>query len=101
MRILFLSVIFATLLAGMFLLTIQQAPCHSSSHRIFLCHYNCLAEKRRRAAGIRCGSKYIFSIQSSMDCEKKLRYFKSCLLYTSDAADEEDSVDLGGRRIIK
>ena len=26
---------------------------------------------------------------------------KYCLLYTSDAADEEDSVDLGGRRIIK
>ena len=26
---------------------------------------------------------------------------ESCLLYTSDAADEEDSVDLGGRRIIK
>ena len=25
---------------------------------------------------------------------------KDCLLYTSDAADEEDSVDLGGRRII-
>src|SRR5665648_1179454 len=24
-----------------------------------------------------------------------------CLLYTSDPADEEDSVDLGGRRIIK
>ena len=24
-----------------------------------------------------------------------------CLLYTSDAADEEDSVDLGGRMIIK
>ena len=26
---------------------------------------------------------------------------KPCLLYTSDAADEEDSVDLGGRRILK
>ena len=26
---------------------------------------------------------------------------KSCLLYTSDAADEEDSGDLGGSRIIK
>src|SRR5665648_1100388 len=26
--------------------------------------------------------------------------FATCLLYTSDAADEEDSVDLGGRRII-
>ena len=24
-----------------------------------------------------------------------------CLLYTSDAADERSSVDLGGRRIIK
>ena len=27
--------------------------------------------------------------------------YYTCLLYTSDAADEEDSVDLGGRRIIK
>ena len=26
---------------------------------------------------------------------------RSCLLYTSDAADEEDSVDLGGRGIIQ
>ncbi|CZS11783.1 hypothetical protein CDFC105_93892 [Clostridioides difficile] len=33
----------------------------------------------------------------------KPKYVKyiPCLLYTSDAADEEDSVDLGGRRIIK
>ena len=27
--------------------------------------------------------------------------FYLCLLYTSDAADERSSVDLGGRRIIK
>ena len=27
--------------------------------------------------------------------------FLTCLLYTSDAADERSSVDLGGRRIIK
>src|SRR5678815_6192417 len=27
--------------------------------------------------------------------------FGACLLYTSDAADERSSVDLGGRRIIK
>ena len=27
--------------------------------------------------------------------------FELCLLYTSDAADERSSVDLGGRRIIK
>ncbi|WDT36855.1 hypothetical protein PVA38_11705 [Streptococcus pneumoniae D39] len=29
----------------------------------------------------------------------KLILFKACLLYTSDAADEARSVDLGGRRI--
>ena len=28
-------------------------------------------------------------------------YYIACLLYTSDAADERSSVDLGGRRIIK
>ena len=33
------------------------------------------------------------------ECQNIL--LRSCLLYTSDAADEEDSVDLGGRRIIK
>ena len=27
--------------------------------------------------------------------------YTPCLLYTSDAADERSSVDLGGRRIIK
>ena len=30
-----------------------------------------------------------------------VRFLGSCLLYTSDAADERSSVDLGGRRIIK
>ena len=32
---------------------------------------------------------------------KLLTWEKTCLLYTSDAADERSSVDLGGRRIIK
>eukprot|EP00658_Telonema_sp_P-2_P055137 TRINITY_DN43839_c0_g1_i1.p2 TRINITY_DN43839_c0_g1~~TRINITY_DN43839_c0_g1_i1.p2 ORF type:complete len:136 (+),score=54.57 TRINITY_DN43839_c0_g1_i1:82-489(+) len=32
---------------------------------------------------------------------KRKELFPHCLLYTSDAADEEDSVDLGGRRIIQ
>src|SRR5678815_2805514 len=31
----------------------------------------------------------------------KTGYLYDCLLYTSDAADERSSVDLGGRRIIK
>eukprot|EP00658_Telonema_sp_P-2_P040008 TRINITY_DN28622_c0_g1_i3.p1 TRINITY_DN28622_c0_g1~~TRINITY_DN28622_c0_g1_i3.p1 ORF type:complete len:119 (-),score=37.79 TRINITY_DN28622_c0_g1_i3:37-393(-) len=36
-----------------------------------------------------------------LQAEQILEQIVSCLLYTSDAADEEDSVDLGGRRIIK
>ena len=35
------------------------------------------------------------------DFEDVLTLAQVCLLYTSDAADERSSVDLGGRRIIK
>ena len=35
------------------------------------------------------------------DALARFKRMQGCLLYTSDAADEEDSVDLGGRRIIK
>ena len=37
------------------------------------------------------------------EIQKKIEsgFYNSCLLYTSDAADERSSVDLGGRRIIK
>ena len=36
-----------------------------------------------------------------IDVQRRIGSFLSCLLYTSDAADERSSVDLGGRRIIK
>eukprot|EP00658_Telonema_sp_P-2_P073317 TRINITY_DN62377_c0_g1_i1.p1 TRINITY_DN62377_c0_g1~~TRINITY_DN62377_c0_g1_i1.p1 ORF type:complete len:152 (-),score=57.21 TRINITY_DN62377_c0_g1_i1:57-512(-) len=39
------------------------------------------------------------SVRSALDRIAKRDI--DCLLYTSDAADEEDSVDLGGSRIIK
>mgnify|MGYP003377523942 CR=1 FL=1 len=39
----------------------------------------------------------IYIVADSIDYEK----LSGCLLYTSDAADERSSVDLGGRRIIK
>ena len=35
------------------------------------------------------------------DIQTEIKYKTTCLLYTSDAADERSSVDLGGRRIIK
>ena len=37
----------------------------------------------------------------SADFFDALGLVRTCLLYTSDAADERSSVDLGGRRIIK
>src|SRR5674536_29434 len=52
--------------------------------------------------------RQVIAIQQGISTEKgkeivaiiKQTKLKVCLLYTSDAADEEDSVDLGGRRII-
>ena len=40
-----------------------------------------------------------FSGEKAVDDLIRAR-FGACLLYTSDAADERSSVDLGGRRII-
>ena len=42
--------------------------------------------------------KYAYSL---ILLEKEKYLLRICLLYTSDAADERSSVDLGGRRIIK
>src|SRR5678815_2928171 len=36
-----------------------------------------------------------------LDGVPNVQRMNTCLLYTSDAADERSSVDLGGRRIIK
>ena len=38
---------------------------------------------------------------TQFDNDFLLQEYCTCLLYTSDAADERSSVDLGGRRIIK
>ena len=38
---------------------------------------------------------------AALEAQQSARMHDLCLLYTSDAADERSSVDLGGRRIIK
>src|SRR5664279_3049230 len=51
-----------------------------------------------------CGMKLLATAApaaASYTCPMHPEVVSDCLLYTSDAADEEDSVDLGGRRIIK
>ena len=44
---------------------------------------------------------YGLSINLFGDPHSSQAHYTICLLYTSDAADELDGVDLGGRRIIK
>ena len=47
------------------------------------------------------GEQMGFYLQENSEMSQMLvRKAVNCLLYTSDAADEEDSVDLGGRRVI-
>ena len=62
----------------------------------------CIRDSADRAGVVHSG-------RTDLD-ENKRRYARDtqartldeiCLLYTSDAADERSSVDLGGRRIIK
>ena len=58
------------------------------SQAVSICTFVPVAcNKERISAGVKFGS-----------CAFKNA---TCLLYTSDAADERSSVDLGGRRIIK
>ena len=68
-----------------------------------------------RAIGVEeakdCIIQSVFTVVGSEECfsdvlHDRIRQFRierrcPCLLYTSDAADERSSVDLGGRRIIK
>ena len=42
------------------------------------------------------GNGFVTNLEDEGDDQRQ-----DCLLYTSDAADERSSVDLGGRRIIK
>ena len=56
------------------------------------------------AAGCSKSRQTMFGIMKDAGTMTKYSYdinAKLCLLYTSDAADEEDSVDLCGRRITK
>ena len=55
-----------------------------------------LAENLLQKAGLATFKHNIMPINKQANRENNV-----CLLYTSDAADERSSVDLGGRRIIK
>ena len=44
---------------------------------------------------------FYYYVSEDLQGNGVLKQITLCLLYTSDAADERSSVDLGGRRIIK
>ena len=53
-------------------------------------------------AHMKGGAEFVKTVVARERAEhQRLIGWRLCLLYTSDAADERSSVDLGGRRIIK
>ena len=54
-----------------------------------------------RCIGVKHVKKSIVLVVWMKDHTQQTPLATACLLYTSDAADERSSVDLGGRRIIK
>ena len=63
----------------------------------------CIRDSRK---AVRAARRDHDILQYTIDAVKELGFnrvalVQICLLYTSDAADERSSVDLGGRRIIK
>eukprot|EP00658_Telonema_sp_P-2_P058755 TRINITY_DN47307_c0_g1_i1.p1 TRINITY_DN47307_c0_g1~~TRINITY_DN47307_c0_g1_i1.p1 ORF type:complete len:176 (+),score=45.24 TRINITY_DN47307_c0_g1_i1:444-971(+) len=67
-------------------------------------HHNqqqCPLQQQQRTTTIMYNNHHHNTQNGSSSSGTTPRVTISCLLYTSDAADEEDSVDLGGRRIIK
>src|SRR5664279_4366876 len=64
-------------------------------NRLRLVRWECAAAPRGTQARTAIARKWFAGDKN------RYTFPNTCLLYTSDAADEEDSVDLGGRRIIK
>ena len=62
----------------------------------------CIRDRKKKAKADTTNSleHLIFQTEKTIK-EHADKISETCLLYTSDAADERSSVDLGGRRIIK
>ena len=60
-----------------------------------------LSKKRLAMVISRNDGTFFIGLPSTSLKPSAVRKINSCLLYTSDAADERSSVDLGGRRLLK
>ena len=62
----------------------------------------CIRDRSEAAHGATFARYWMLTGSLTLDGVKMSKSLgNTCLLYTSDAADERSSVDLGGRRIIK
>ena len=62
----------------------------------------CIRDSYHAPLGTRVVFRYdLWTVGPEGDTVRLRNVYRRCLLYTSDAADERSSVDLGGRRIIK
>src|SRR5678816_2713752 len=79
----------------------QPCPHTKPRHSLLLCTFILASAKLTfLPSDIRSLTQSTFSSVSQPVGSQHTRHYTSCLLYTSDAADERSSVDLGGRRII-
>ena len=60
-----------------------------------------LQKRKDRAKMFELTYKDSYHVERTLKYEDYEALMLACLLYTSDAADDGESVDLGGRRIIK
>ena len=60
-----------------------------------------LRDSAKQTRSALCGKLALPTRKGESNPNAQLTPCNPCLLYTSDAADERSSVDLGGRRIIK
>ena len=62
----------------------------------------CIRDSLNTVVDVALGSKDHTTLVTALGAAEYVDSLdNACLLYTSDAADERSSVDLGGRRIIK
>ena len=83
--------------ANLTFVELGSKPCHSLIVGDFLAHTVRIGDSvypAQHVSELLTQSPAVLAAQCLTDT-------RNCLLYTSDAADDADGVDLGGRRIIK
>ena len=85
---------------GCKILTVRPSPAEGIDFE-YVIHNADGAEVEQCGNGARCFARFVRDQGLTDKDVIRVQTMKGCLLYTSDAADERTTVDLGGRRIIE